>query len=260
MKSNLISIKRVFKSISIRSKLGFYRFYYKTKKRANLRRFSKENWEYGTSLLDANNVSSSWLFHDETWDYIVNRWDYRNRLMKGERLELRDVTQPMSPEVIIEKNGIVNIDCESSTNDEWIYLYLDYSKYNWLDYSCQFTIEFETSFKEFQVDFRHIDLFNRYRYRFQDAKLFFDIVHRGEFISSLSETDFDLKNNVSYDIEIKVMGDIFQIWIDGCLMSTDFGGNKIRSGPVAIIFWEDNGKSNIKAKMHDFSFRRLLIK
>lgn len=254
----LFIIKRIFKSIRIRSRLGFLRLHYKHKKNLNLKKFYKENWDYGSSLINESNTNINWLFHDEEWDHIVNRWNYRDRLMKGEDIELKDVRQAMSHEVVIDKNGIIDIECKSTTNDEWIYLYLDFIENNWINYSVQFSIEFETIFKEFQVDFRHVDLFNRYRYRFQAGKLYFDIIYKGEFISSLSEVDFDLKTKVNYDIEIKIMGDSFQIWIDNCLVSTDFGGNRIKTGPIAIIFWEDNGISNIEAKMHSFSFKRLL--
>lgn len=236
------------------------RFCYKKKRNVVLKEFLNRNWVYGSLLIDKDSINSNWLFHDESWDHIINRWDYRARLMSGESISLIDVPQNISEEVVLKGEDIVEINCKNSSPDEWIYLYLNYLKNKWTNYSLKFSINFGTLFKEFQVDFRHVDLFNRYRYRFQDGKIYFDIVYKGEFISSLNEVTFRLKTNIDYQIEVKVMDDVFQIWINDELISTDFGNEKLDSGPIAIILWEDNGKNDMNVKMHSFSFRELLIK
>lgn len=251
--------KRLKKSLLIRSRISILKNKYKIHRHIVLRKYDTRRWEYAEVL--TNIEPKNWSFHDENWDQIINRWQYREILLNGGNLNLIDTPQkPTAKSISYNSDNAIVVNNKAMTEDEWIYLYLNPNIYKWVNYSFRFCIKFETIFKEFQVDFRYNDLFNRYRYRFQDGYLYFDIVYKGEFIPALSKTKFILEPGVTYQIEIKVMEDLFQIWINNKLISTDTGTALLPTGPIAIILWEDNGITDMKVKMHSFKANNLLFR
>lgn len=259
MRNPLRLLKRAITSFKIRSRAFLNKSKYKILRRLKVKKIKGEMWVYGKGLMPQNSKNIEWSFHDERWDQIINRWCYRNRIMNGEKILLRDESQTFTSEVVLEDNGTIKINGKTKSNDEWIFLYLNKVKYNWVNYSFKFSIKFQTVFKEFQIDFRYSDFYNRYRYRFQDGYLYFDIIYKAEFIASLSSMRFPLEVNREYSFEVKVMGDIFQFWADGVLVSTDYGRDNIEKGAVAIILWEDDGLTDMKVEISSLMANELYI-
>jgi len=249
----MFTLARLVNSLKIRFRIILYKTHYRIKNFYIRNQFDDESWCSGEVF------TPNWLFHDESWDLIKKRWEYRGALIRGDNVEFDDVPQPITHEVNISKGGDICFKGKTTTKDEWLFLYLSKNDCLWTDYSFEFDAVFNTVFKEFQIDFRYFDFFNRYRYRFQNGKLFFDVVYNGEFFASLSSYNFDIKVGRSYKVVIKVMGEIFQCWINDKLISTDFGLKTISTGTIAIILWEDNGTTDLGLLMNNIKLKKLTL-
>ena len=67
---------------------------------------------------------------------------------------------------------------------------------------------------------------------------------------ALSSADFPLEVNRDYRVNIIAKGMFFECWIDGefVLFGYDYK-NRLKVGSLAIILWEDDGKTDIRAKI-----------
>lgn len=200
-------------------------------------------------LLDSLGGSAPWVFHDESWVHIVRRWEFRRALARGEAVTATEPTQPLPEEVRIWPDGLIAIDGTAGP-DKWYYLNLDPRACPWTDYSWKLQVRCLSEFKELQLAFRYQDFYNRYRYRFQDGKLAFDMVVNGQFRADLSVCTRPLELGRAYDVEIRALGNRFECWVDGQLMSRDYDPeNRFPTGPIAVILWEDDGATAIRAEL-----------
>jgi hypothetical protein len=138
----------------------------------------------------------------------------------------------------------------ANTADEWDYIYLDSNKYQWKNYSWKFNAIRHTEFREFAFNFRNQDFDNRYRYRFEENKIFFDKKIKGSWINNIASTPFIMELGRSYQIKIDSYDSIFRCWVDGQLMLENVDTD-ISKGSISIILWEDNGKTNIRADVYN---------
>lgn len=134
------------------------------------------------------------------------------------------------------------------TNDDWDYISIDPNKHNWVNYDWEFDIKRMTEFREFAFNFRNLDFDNRYRYRFEDNKIFFDKKVRGQWINNIASIDYPLTLNKSYHVKIEVIDSIMRCYVDGDLMLENVDTD-IASGTIAIILWEDDSKTPIEAEV-----------
>lgn len=211
---------------------------------------------FQSSNADAN---KNWIFHDENWIRVINRSEHRAILAKNLPLSVIDNNQKISKEVCFEKDGSINFKGHTSCNDEWLYLYLDPARYCWDNYSWQFKIKRDTHFKEFQFGFRYQDFYNRYRYRIQDDKVHFDKVINGQFHNSCSVAPFKMEPGVWYDIRIDIFDNMFKLYINNEVVLTDFDfDNNFPTGSIAIILWENNSATDIKASIGQINIYNLV--
>lgn len=138
----------------------------------------------------------------------------------------------------------------AETEDEWDYLYLDTQKYQWKNYSWHFKMVRYTDFREFAFNFRNQDFDNRYRYRFEDDKIFFDKKVKGMWTNNIASIPFKMEPSQSYDVKIDSYASLFRCWVDGKLMLENVDTD-LASGSISIILWEDDGKTDIKADVYD---------
>ena len=138
----------------------------------------------------------------------------------------------------------------AETKDEWDYIYLDARKYQWKNYSWHFSMIRFTEFREFAFNFRNQDFDNRYRYRFEEDKIFFDKKVDGMWTNNIASTPFKMKLSQPYHVKIDSYGSLFRCWVDGTLMLENVDTD-IEKGSISIILWEDDGKTNIKADVYD---------
>jgi len=193
------------------------------------------------------NLLKEWIFHDENWNHIINRWENRYLLSQGHKLSTRDNYQTATDEIIFHPTGVVQFAGQTTSYDEWLYLYLDPNVWAWRNFSWNMPICKQSDFKEFQFGFRYKDFYNRYRYRFQDNKICFDIIKNGCFYNNLSSIPFKMTLGKYYNLRIEAKENHFVCYIDEKLMlyNIDFH-NYFPVGSVAIILWENNGFNNLR--------------
>ncbi len=200
---------------------------------------------------------SAWVFHDENWIRVQHRREHRSLLATGQPVSVVDNWQEPTAELMTPGTGNLDIDARASS-DKWIYLYLDPRKHVWDDYSWGFSVCRQTHFRELQFGFRYRDFYNRYRYRFEADHIFFDKVVNGRFYNALSAVPFHMELGVSYSVRIDACKNHFKCRIDDMLMSKDYDwDNTFPHGSIALILWEDNGQTDIRASIGSMTVHRL---
>lgn len=200
---------------------------------------------------------AKWIFHDENWIRVQHRKEHRPLVAAGVPLNVTDNLQEPTSEVTLSVAGDLSIDARA-TSDKWIYLYLEPQSYLWNDYSWSFTVSRHTYFRELQFGFRYQDFYNRYRYRFEADHIFFDKVVQGRFYNALSSVPFRMELGIPYSVRIDAFGSRFRCYVNGVLMSKDYDlDDRFPRGSIALILWEDNGQTDIRASVGSMSVHRL---
>lgn len=251
--------QKVLNAIYGRTSRAARRVRYNVLRPLAVRKLSASTWQEDKVLMGPNAASSPpWLYHDEQWTHVINRWANRAKLAKGAPLDTTDQPQPFTDDVVLAPHGEISIHAKANTRDEWVYLYVDPTNAPWENYSWKVRFRCDTLFKELQFGFRYNGFYNRYRYRFQDGRLAFDMVINGQFVANLSSVPFPLEPGREYDLEIRAVENIFQCWIDGQLVSEDYDEqNLFPRGSVALILWEDDGRTDIIAHVRSNSVSAL---
>lgn len=200
---------------------------------------------------------AKWIFHDEKWIRVQHRREHRSLLASGMSLNVTDNWQEPTGELTPSPLGDLQVDARA-TPDNWTYLYLDPEEYCWRDYSWSFNVSRRTFFRELQFGFRYRDFYNRYRYRFEAGHIFFDKVINGRFHNALKATPFRMELGVSYNVRIDACRNHFRCFVNGVLMSADYDYDRtFPVGSVALILWEDDGRTDIRATIGSMSVYKL---
>lgn len=218
---------------------------------------------YSSDLLFESNKSTHinrWLFHDEDWDRIIHRFEDRRALDACLPVKRIDNCQDITEEVSFSQD-VINFNGKTKTKDEWLYLFLDPKLHQWKNYSWHLRVQRNTNFREFQFAFRYQDFYNRYRYRFEDDHIYFDKAINGRFYNKMGVAPFHMELNVWYDVRIEAYENNFKCYVNEKLMMNDFDfASNLSAGSIAIILWENDGISNIKASVGPMSIYKLLRK
>lgn len=235
---------------------------YKYKSYSARRKAASEEYRPGELLFQTNNCKDlrQWIFHDEDWIRVKHRHEHRRIVAADLPLRIDDNWQELTREVVVGEDGTIYFNGEIKTNDEWIYLYLDPEKHHWENYSWTFTVRRETHFRELQFGFRYQDFYNRYRYRFEEDHIYFDKVIKGRFFNAFGAVPFKMELGIWYDVRIDAYENNFRLYVDGNLMLNDYDfENFFPLGPVAVILWEDDGVTDIRAAVGPMSVYRLEV-
>lgn len=197
-------------------------------------------------------AGSPWIFHDEQWMRVRHRREHRRLVAQGISPGVRDERQSFTDEVRREAGGGWAFRGRARTTDEWLYLYLDPAEYSWRDYRWSFRFRCHTAFHELQFGLRYRDFYNRYRIRFEAGRVFFDKVYRGRFYNEFASAPFTVQLGRWYDIEIDCWRNRFLCRVDGAHVLEAWDIRKsFGAGSIAIILWEDDGKTDISADITD---------
>ena len=233
---------------------------YRIRKLASIKRGSARP-VVSETLFDSSHSSGKdmWVFHDEHWVRVIHRFEHRPIVAAGNPLEVVDNMQEPTEEVTFLKDGTIHFDVKTETKDEWAYLYLDPEKNAWADYRWKLRIRRDSQFREFQLGFRYQDFYNRYRYRFEDDHIYFDKVVKGRFYNEFGSVPFHMELGVWYDVEIHVYKNNFKCYVNDSLFLNDFDFSmNFQLGSIAIILWEKNGVTDIKAAVGPIRVSRLV--
>lgn len=144
------------------------------------------------------------------------------------------------------------------TADDWDYISIDPNRHQWVNYSWEFDIKRKSEFREFAFNFRNLDFDNRYRYRFEDNKIFFDKKVHGQWTNNIASIEYPIALDKQYHVRIDVVDSIMRCYVDGVLKLENVDTD-IASGSIAIILWEDDGQTNIEAEVSNNVVHRLII-
>lgn len=144
--------------------------------------------------------------------------------------------------------GVLRFVTPAHTADEWDYLHLDVAKYPWRNYSWRLKIKRETAFREFAFNFRYQDFDNRYRYRFEAGKIFFDKKVRGEWTNNIASCPFSMKLGQWYDLRIDVCASLCRCYVDDHLWLENTDAD-LGWGTICVILWEDDGRTDMVAEV-----------
>ena len=194
-----------------------------------------------------------WVCRDERWSRVIHRWDHRRRLQQGLPLDVQD--EPLRPvhglEVDSEGNNI-RVDVPAEGRERWVYMHLDAATHPWNNYRWRFTACRNSPFREFQFAFRYVDFYNRYRIRHEAGRLRFDIVRKGRFHLDITTLPFEMQIGREYRFEVEVRDRRFLISVDDRLVFDEVDPfDLFPRGPVAIILWEDDEQTDIRATVRD---------
>lgn len=182
------------------------------------------------------------IFFDENWERVINRWNDRKGTFWGRKVLSKDNHCP-NKKVIFKGNNLIIR--SQDQKDDWIYI-LD--KREFKNFALAFEATFFSEFREIQFGFRHVDFYNRYRFRIEAGILFFDIVYRGKFFNSIEFVEFKPEVGKMYRFEIIVRQKEYFFSVDGnVLLSVKEKWPILRKGTFAIILWDLADSSQISA-------------
>jgi len=207
-------------------------------------------YQPGQPVFADGSFISGLIYKNEDWQVVKKR--FHDRFLVFFNLSLDTVDNSCTDnKVKVEGN---NLFFESEgLKDDWIYFYQ--MDYNLRDYELKFDAAFYSKFREIQFGFRYINFYNRYRFRVEKNRLHFDIVSKGQFYNSVHEVPLVLETNETYKFLIVVKGDQFSFVCNGkTVMTITDDLHLFEKGGVALILWDDCGKSNIKASFKEIQF------
>ncbi|MFC2016510.1 hypothetical protein ACFLUF_02225 [Chloroflexota bacterium] len=200
---------------------------------------------------------SQWIFHNEKWIRIKRFREWQPLISKGFVPNVVDKKQKLTKEVSFLKNGSIKFNGKTTNDYEWLILFLDLKEYNWGNYTWKFKMRRLSNFGEFQFAFRYQSLYNRYRYRFENNRIYFEKFVKCKAFHNIDSVKFPMKLRKWYNVRIDVYESNFKCYVDGKLMMQN-SDNDFKNGSIAIILWEDNGKDDIKAEVGPMTVHKLV--
>jgi pyruvyl transferase EpsI len=173
-------------------------------------------------------------------------------------LKLADRWEPVTPYQKPQQYSIA-ADCVTfhgtpDTQDEWCFLRAQGGPCPWRNFEWHFQFCRHSHFREFAFNFRFQDFSNRYRYRFEAGRLYFDKRFEGRWHNHLTSVPFEIKLDVWYRVRIAAFEDCFECFIDERLIMKNMDSD-IASGIVAIILWETDGRTPLAGAVKDARIR-----
>ena len=157
-------------------------------------------------------------------------------------------TAPSYPikKVVGINNGVRFI--SNDLSNDWLYLY---SNNNIGDFKLDFCLTLQSEFKEFQVAFRHVSIFERLRFRIvQNRDLVFEVVSRGVFYNNLISTPCSLEIKKMYHISIMAYQFQYVFCLDKTpLLIIDDYHRRFNCGGLAFIAWDPVSPSCINCEI-----------
>lgn len=193
-----------------------------------------------------------WTFHDERWARIAHRWEHRRLLRQGRALVVDDERQEPSAGVVCSEDGSIAVDIQADGGERWVWLHLDPGRNLWRNFRWEFTARRDSRFRELQFGFRYNDFYNRYRFRHEADSLHFDIVANGRFRNGIHRKPFRMEPGRDHRYAIEARDDRFILTVDGSVVLDEVDGRqRFPRGSIAIVLWENDGRTPIRATITD---------
>jgi hypothetical protein len=140
------------------------------------------------------------------------------------------------------------------STDEWCYLSAGDEDRPWRDFA--WTLEFRklTDFRELAFNFRCRDFDNRYRFRFELDRLYFDKRVDGRWHNHLASVPFAIVPGTWYRLRIDAVGERFTCSVNGAPVLHASDG-ALEAGNISVILWESDGATALRAAIRDAAIR-----
>ena len=160
-------------------------------------------------------------------------------------------------EVTLDSPGALQFDGKTVSTDQWCYVYLNPSAHDWKNICWRMKVQKQTDFREFAFNFRYQDFDNRYRYRLEAGRAFFDRRVRGVWENNLSSVPYPIALGEWYEIQIQACGSEFRLEVNGKFLLRNFDCD-LQNGSICLILWETDGQTNLKATVKDIEVFQIL--
>lgn len=200
-----------------------------------------------------------WVFHSERWIRVVHRWEHRRALQERRCLSVVDNPESPARSVAVARDGTIEADVSADSIDKWVYLYLRPEENIWRNFSWKFNVRRDTDFRELQFGFRYQDFYNRYRVRHEDDFVYIDKVINGRFDNALASCPLQMSLGRDYAFEIRATDAYLTLAVNDvvCLEAYDHD-NSFPQGSIAVILWENDGKTPIRVCIKDHLVAELI--
>jgi hypothetical protein len=208
-------------------------------------------WRVGEVLFqtDRRRGLAQWEFHDETWSVI------QRRLTAGGMEPVPEL--PQVPRELGCDDGTIVVRARTERPYKLLLLYLDPETHAWTDISWETTARRDTPFRELVFSLRYKDFDNRYRYRLDGDRLYFDKVKDGTYEMAIASTPCPMIAGRWYHLRIEASRDVFRCYIDGVLKLSNRDPDHAR-GAISVSCWENDGATDIRAAIGPMVVRRLV--
>ncbi len=197
-------------------------------------------------------LRSSWIYQSENWTKVQSRWTDRQLLNDGRSITKIDNYEVPGDDIKMDESGNLNVNVLATGDDKWVYYYLKPEEHIWRNFEWKFYVKRMSSFRELQFGFRYRDFYNRYRFRQENDRIYFDKVLNGQFQNNIRSKKFIMELNREYEYKIVCFNYYFALFIDGRVYLEVFDFEKsFKEGSIAIILWENNGKIPIQATIKE---------
>lgn len=211
--------------------------------------------EYSQSIeesglhLDNDEIIDSFIYKDETWNYIKNIHEYLKSISLGLPIKYEDNFCGEQKYQVIDDKIVVN---SKNKNDNWLSFYLRDMLPK--QYMFRFKIKLFSEFTEVQLAFRYETLGERYRFLLRDNKeLAFESVHKGEFYHSLLSVPMRFIKGKEYEFKVYVLQSSYVIFINGKVIFCVTEKKHFSSGnDLCLILWNSTDNAPIECVLSDF--------
>ena len=208
-----------------------------------------QNIEEDGFHLNNDEVIASFIYKDETWNYIKNIHEYLDSINRCLPIKYEDNFCEGQKYQVVNGNIVVS---STSKNDNWLCFYLRDILPK--QYMFRFKIKLFSEFTEVQVAFRYENLGERHRFLLRDNKeLAFESVHKGKFYHSLFSVPLSFVKGEEYEIKVYVLQSSYVVFINGEVYFCVTEKKQFSSGnDFCLILWNSTDKAPVECVLSDF--------
>lgn len=228
-----------------------YRYYY-VKKNFIISK-APIKYEKKSEVMNFQKFTNSFIYKDESWNYIKELKKYLNSLYNNKKEIIYD-NECINKKYKLKNNEIL-IDEQSENN--WICFFIKDNKYK--NFEITYDIEIESDFEEIQIAFNYKDLGNRCRFMIRNnSSAAFECVYKGKFYNNIYTKNIKLDYKKNYEIKLVVKGKKYMYSINGNKILTIKALKKIVDGKdILLLFYNKTNKKPVKCKIKNFALNEI---
>jgi hypothetical protein len=185
------------------------------------------------------------------FEYKDENWNYAKKIYPLSFLRRIGIKKKVLDNICVNNKVTINagdniLIKSFNLSGDWVYLVYNNNLSN--NYCLSFSTTIYSIFTEFQIAFKHKSILERLRFMVvNNEKAVFEVVNNGYFSRAIVEKPFSFVLGKKYYIEVFVDQNTYSLVIDHIEIITILDKeNKIKSGGLALIFWDSKKSSAAK--------------